>query len=165
MKAYPRCSAESGQLDEANAMTAASGPLAIIQASGTPAQEDHAKAAPSTSDAERCEAPSRKPFGAPSLAGPVKAPKRTGYVKPEYPEVPTGTVGRGIWLGEALIGPDGHVRTASVLRDLTFTPSFPAFSKAIAHAILQWMYAPTTVDGKAEAVPVCTTISVNIQWR
>jgi hypothetical protein len=165
LRSLTLCSADSGQVDEANGMTAASVLLAIILASGTPAQEEHAKAAPSTPDAEGCEALSRKLFGAPpaSLAGPVKAPKRTRYVKPEYPEVPTGTVGSGIWLGEALIGPDGHVRTVSVLRDLKFTPSFPAFSKAISDAILQWRYAPTTVDGKA--VPVCMTISVNIHWR
>ena len=100
--------------------------------------------------------PSRPP-------GKVKPPRKVKNVKPRYPEVPSGTVGSGNWLGEAVIGPDGRVRGVSVLHDVEFTPPFPAFSMAISDAIQQWRYTPTVVDGKA--VPVCLTISVEIYWR
>ena len=112
-----------------------------------------------------CDAVSHELFGAPPtrLADPVREPKRLHYAKPEYPEVPAGTVGSGIWIGEALIGPDGVVRKVWVLRDLKFTPPFPPFSKAIADSILKWRYAPTSIDGKR--VPVCMTVTVHIHWR
>ena len=120
---------------------------------------------PSSQDVPTCETQSRRLFGVSprALGSQAKKPKRLRYVRPEYPEVPTGTVGSGTWLGEALIGPDGEVHTVSVLRDLKFKPPLPAFSRAISDSILKWRYAPTTVDGKA--VPVCMTISVNINWR
>jgi hypothetical protein len=95
--------------------------------------------------------------------GKIKPPKRLYAVKPEYPAIPAGSVGSGIWVGEAVLGADGRVRGVSVLQDLKFSPPFPAFSKAISDAVLQWRYTPTVVDGKA--VPVCMTISVNIHWR
>jgi len=116
-------------------------------------------------DPYTCDVVSRQLFGVPAtrLSPPVKEPKRLRYVKADYPEVPAGTVGTGVWVGEALIGPDGLVRSVSVLRDLKFTPPFPEFSKAISKSILNWRYAPTMVDGKA--VPVCMTVSVNIHWR
>jgi hypothetical protein len=108
---------------------------------------------------------SRQLFGVPPTraAGAVKEPKRLHYAKPDYPEVPAGTVGVGTWVGEALIGPDGQLRQVSVLRDLKFTPPFPQFSKAISDSILKWRYAPTTVDGRP--VPLCMTVTVNIYWR
>ena len=139
--------------------------VGLLLAGRTPGQEKQRTSADSTPDVETCDALSRKLFGTPPtlLSGEVREPKRLRYVKPDYPEVPAGTVGSGIWLGEALIAPDGDVRTVSVLRDLKFTPPFPQFSKAIADSILEWRYAPTTVGGKA--VPVCMTISVNIHWR
>jgi hypothetical protein len=68
-----------------------------------------------------------------------------------------------VWVGEALIGPDGRVRKVSVLRDLKFEPAFPQFSNAITDAIREWRFAPTTVAGNA--VPVCMTVSVNIHWK
>ena len=66
-------------------------------------------------------------------------------------------------MGEALIGPDGRIHEVVVLRDLVFSPPFPQMSQAIVDALRQWTYAPTTVDGKA--VPVCTTVTVTIDWR
>jgi len=111
-----------------------------------------------------CDAMSKDLFGSAATRpiGKVKPPKKVHDARPKYPEVPAGTVGSGNWVGEAVIGPDGRVRGVSVLHDLKFTPPFPAFSKAISDAILQWRYTPTRVDGKA--VPVCMTISVEIYW-
>ncbi len=146
-------------------MTAGLWLTGILVVSVGPLRADQVTPASPAPGAETCEAMSRQLFEAPPtpLAGRIKEPKGLHYVKPEYPDVPTGTVGSGVWVGEALIGPDGRVRTVSVLHDLKFTPPFPEFSKATSDAILKWRYAPTTVDGKA--VPVCMTISVNIYWR
>jgi outer membrane biosynthesis protein TonB len=111
-----------------------------------------------------CETLSKELFGRPATrpTGKIRQPKKLHDVSPKYPEIPAGTVGRGNWVGEAVIGPDGRVRGVSVLRDLKFTPPFPAFSQAIQDAIRQWRYTPTLVDGNP--VPVCMTISVEIYW-
>ena len=116
-------------------------------------------------DAQRCEASSRRLFGEPPapIGGETRAPKRLHHVAPKYPDLPPGTIGSGIWVGEALIGPDGRVSDLSVVQDLKLKPPFPQFSRAISDAILQWRYAPTTIDGKA--VPICLTVTVNIDWR
>ena len=113
-----------------------------------------------TCAAASCQRFGRRPA---ELGKSVKPPTRIRYVAFGYPPIPTGTIGRGTWVGEALICPHGHVHKVVVVRDLEFTPPFPAYSKAIADSILEWRYAPTLVDG--EPVPVCVTISVNINWR
>jgi len=116
-------------------------------------------------DTETCDEASRRLFGEPPtrLAGHVKALKRLQYVAPQYPQLPPGTVGSGVWVAEALIGLDGRIAKLSVVHDLVLKPPYPQFSKAISDAILQWKYAPTTIDGKT--LPVCMTVSVNINWR
>jgi hypothetical protein len=124
------------------------------------------QASPSSSPSpDACDAASEKLFGRlpARVSVGMKEPKKLKHVTPQYPEVPPGTRGTGVWLGEALIDPEGRVRKVSVLRDLKFEPPFPAVSVAIADAILQWKYTPTNIDGKP--VPVCMTVSVNIHWR
>jgi hypothetical protein len=93
----------------------------------------------------------------------MEEPKKLKHVNPRFPEVPKGTRGSGVWLGEALIDPEGRVRQVLVLRDLKFEPPFPAASAAIRDAILQWKYAPTVIADKP--VPVCMAVSVNIYWK
>ncbi len=126
--------------------------------------EQVARGAPSPRT-NACEKASRQLFGEPPtpLAGEVKEPKKLHHVNPEYPNLPSGTVASGVWIGEALIGPDGRVRNVSVLRDLRLEPALPQFSNAISDAIRQWRYRPATVAGKA--VPVCMTVTVNINWK
>ncbi len=111
-----------------------------------------------------CEAGALEGFGADPVrpASRVNEPKKVHHVNAKYPELPRGTVGSGVWVGEALIGPDGRVRKVAVLQDLKFEPAFPQFSAAISDAILQWRYTPTFVAGRA--VPVCMTVSVSIHW-
>ena len=130
-----------------------------------PALSGQASPDSSTPATETCDQASQRLFGTPPtrLPGHIKALKRLRYVAPEYPELPAGTVGSGVWVAEALIGPDGGIAKLSVVRDLVLKPPYPRFSKAISGAILQWKYAPTTIDGKAS--PVCMTVSVNINWR
>jgi hypothetical protein len=100
----------------------------------------------------------------PILAGgKIREPQRTRYVAPIYPKQPSGTVGSGMWIGEALIDPSGAVRHVWVLAAPEFTPPWPAFSRAIVDSVRRWEYAPTAIAGRA--VPVCVTITVNIDWK
>ncbi len=46
-------------------------------------------------------------------------------------QVPPGTSGSGIWMAEALIDTSGKVTEVWPLRELRFTPPFPAFNMAI----------------------------------
>jgi hypothetical protein len=93
----------------------------------------------------------------------VEAPKKIRNVSPKYPELPQDTRGSGGWLGEVLVSQSGKVARVWPLREVRFTPSFPAFNTAITDAIQQWEYEPLLVRGKA--VPLCITVSINIDWQ
>jgi hypothetical protein len=97
------------------------------------------------------------------VSGRIKEPRQLQHAAPKYPELPPGTVGSGLWIGDLLVGPDGRVHKISVLRDLTFKPPAPQFGEAIVAALKEWTYTPTVLDGRA--VPICVTVSVNIHWR
>jgi protein TonB len=56
---------------------------------------------------------------------------------------------------EAVIGTDGRVQEARVLR------SIPLLDQAALDAVRQWEYSPTTLNGVA--VPVIMTVTVNFQ--
>ena len=114
---------------------------------------------------ETCEEASERLFGRVPARSPalLKPPVRTHYVEPIYPQDPLCTNGRGKWVGEALIGPDGRIQHFTVLRDSLFKPSHPECGQAITDAVREWRYAPTVVQGKP--TPVCMTVSVTIDSR
>lgn len=87
--------------------------------------------------------------------GNVKAPNRIGYVAPVYP--PTAMAARvsGTVIIEAVIGTDGTVRDAKVLRSVTL------LDDAALTAVRQWRYTPTTLNGIP--VPVIMTVTVTFQ--
>jgi hypothetical protein len=93
----------------------------------------------------------------------ARAPKKTRDVQPKYPELPPGTTGRGMWMGEALIDSSGRVVRVWPVREVEFTPPFPSFNRAIADAIRQWEFEP--LIEQAKPTPVCMTVTVNINWR
>src|SRR4051812_558345 len=97
------------------------------------------------------------------IRGSVRAPKKIRDVRPNYPEAPAGTVGTGIWIGEALINNSGKVVGVWPLREVEFTPPFPSFNSAITDAIRQWEFEPLLVQGKP--APVCMTVTVTINWQ
>lgn len=96
------------------------------------------------------------------VAGKIRPPKKLHDVHPKYPKLPPGATGAGMWAGEALIDTKGNVARVWSIRKVEITPPFPAFNKAIVDAIRQWHFEPVRVDGKA--VPVCMTVTVNINW-
>lgn len=67
-----------------------------------------------------------------------------------------------MWAGEALIDTKGHVVRVWAVREVEITPPVPAFNKAIVDGIRQWRFEPVRVNEKA--VPVCMTVTVNINW-
>jgi hypothetical protein len=93
----------------------------------------------------------------------VRAPKKLRDVPPKYPELPPGTVGSGMWLGEVLINNTGKVAHVWPIREVRFVPPFHAFNDAITDAVRQWEFEPLVVQGKA--MPVCMTVTVNINWK
>jgi len=97
------------------------------------------------------------------VGGSVPAPKKLRDVQPKYPELPPGTVGSGMWLGEALIDSSGKVVRVWPHREVRFVPPFPAFNDAITDAVKQWEFERIVVKGKA--VPVCMVVTVHINWQ
>jgi hypothetical protein len=150
--------------DGHHSMTPAMPLAAIVLAFATDAVAE-GRAGDNKPQKDWCNATAQQLFKVPvvRIAGRVKEPRKLKDVRPRYPKLPSGTVGSGIWVGDALVGPDGRVRKVSVLRDFTFKPPAPQFSAAIVDAIGQWTYTPTLLDG--QAVPVCVTVSVNIHWQ
>ena len=96
------------------------------------------------------------------VGGKVRPPKKLHDVRPKYPDFPAGTTGRGNWAGEALIDTNGNVVGVWSIREVEITPPLPAFNKAIVDAIRQWRFEPVRV--KDQPVPVCMTVTVNINW-
>jgi outer membrane biosynthesis protein TonB len=92
-----------------------------------------------------------------------RPPKKVRDVTPTYPELPPGTRGSGVWIGEVLIEPNGKVRHVWTIRQPRLTPPFPAFTRAILDAVRRWQFEPFVVGSQAR--PICMTIAVNINWR
>ena len=112
-----------------------------------------------------CEREAEKLVGqtAVRIGRSVRAPKKLRDVPPKYPELPPGTVGSGMWLGEVLINNAGKVAHVWPIREVRFVPPFHAFNDAITDAIRQWEFEPLVVQRKA--MPVCMTVTVNINWK
>jgi protein TonB len=87
------------------------------------------------------------------VGGTVKAPERTRYVPPVYPEIAQSARVSGIVILEALVDRNGDVADARVLK------SIPLLDQAAVEAVRQWRYTPTTLNGSP--VPVILTVTVN----
>jgi outer membrane biosynthesis protein TonB len=97
------------------------------------------------------------------ITGKIRAPKKIHHVSPKYPAFPPETTARGVWIGEALIDTAGKIARVWTIREVEITPPFPAFNAAIVNAIRQWEFEPLVVDGVR--LPVCMTVTVNIDWE
>ena len=89
--------------------------------------------------------------------GQIRAPERLGYVAPVYPVVAREARIQGVVIIEAIIGADGRVTNARVLRSLPF------LDEAALAAVRQWTYKATTLNGVP--VPVIMTVTVNFQLQ
>jgi TonB family protein len=96
--------------------------------------------------------PAPLPTGAVRVGGNVTLPRKVKDVSPVYPPIAQSARVQGVVIAELVIGPDGRVQDARVLR------SIPLLDQAALDAVKQWEFAPTLLNGKA--VPVVMTAAV-----
>jgi len=87
------------------------------------------------------------------VGGAIKQPSKIKDARPVYPPIAQSARVQGVVIIEAVIGPDGHVQEAKVLR------SIPLLDAAALDAVKQWQYTPTLLNG--QPVPVIMTVTVN----
>ncbi|MGB2714272.1 MAG: hypothetical protein WBC51_08855 [Vicinamibacterales bacterium] len=92
-----------------------------------------------------------------------RPPKKVRDVRPTYPELPPGTRGSGMWIGEILLDTHGNVSHIWTIRQARLIPPFPAVNNAILDAVRQWQFEPFVVESQAR--PLCMTVSVKINWH
>jgi TonB family protein len=93
------------------------------------------------------------PTNAVRVGGGVAPPTKVKHVAPVYPPDALAARVAGVVIIEAVIGEDGKVRAARVLR------SIPMLDGAALEAVKQWEFTPTQLNGVA--VPVVMTVTVN----
>lgn len=103
--------------------------------------------------------PPPPPPPAPQTAEPVRlhtgvvAPRRISTSEPVYPAIARAAHVEGIVIVEAVIGVDGRVESAKILR------SVPLLDEAALDAVREWRYTPGMLNGVA--VPIIMTVTVN----
>ena len=91
------------------------------------------------------------------VGGNIKPPTRTRYVPPQYPDIARSARVEGVVIIEAIIGTDGKVEQARVLR------SKPLLDEAALAAVRAWEYTPTLLNGRP--TPVIMTVTVQFSLR
>jgi protein TonB len=91
------------------------------------------------------------------VGGRIKIPAKVLHVPPVYPAIAQQARVEGVVIIEAIIGTDGRVKEARVLK------SRPLLDEAALAAVRQWVFSPTTLNGVP--VPVLMTVTVNFRLR
>jgi protein TonB len=86
------------------------------------------------------------------VGGNIRQPTQLRRVNPIYPAEAQAARVQGVVILEAVIGVDGRVEDARVLR------SIPLLDQAAIDAVQQWEYTPTLLNGAP--VPVIMTVTV-----
>jgi TonB family protein len=87
------------------------------------------------------------------VGGNIKPPNKTVDVRAVYPDVAQKARVQGVVICEVLIGPDGRVADARVVR------SIQLLDQAAVDAVRQWEFTPTLLNGNP--IPVIMTVTVN----
>jgi protein TonB len=90
--------------------------------------------------------------GAVRVGGNMRQPTKTKHVAPIYPPLAQSAGVQGVVILETVIGPDGKVQDARVLR------SIPLLDQAAVESVRQWEFTPTLLNGSP--VPVIMTVTV-----
>ena len=109
------------------------------------------------------------------VGGAIKQPKRVKWIAPKFPEGQREATKDGlIVILEVLIGPDGRVTQAKVLRPApaieatidtqgrvtsTRPAALNAFAEAAVDAAKQWEYEPTLLNGAPVSVVMTVTVT------
>jgi protein TonB len=86
--------------------------------------------------------------------GNIRPPQKVHHVAPTYPPIAQAARVSGVVILEALIGEDGSVRDANVLR------SVPLLDASALEAVRQWRFTPTLLNG----VPVQVIMTVTVTF-
>jgi protein TonB len=87
------------------------------------------------------------------VGGAIQEPKKLKHVPPVYPQIAQTAKVQGVVIIEAIIGKDGGVRDAKVLRSVAL------LDQAALDAVRQWKFTPTLLNGVP--VEVIMTVTVN----
>jgi protein TonB len=91
------------------------------------------------------------------VGGKIKEPAKLRHVAPIYPAMAQQARIEGMVIIEAIIGVDGRVKEARVLR------SKPFLDEAALDAVKGWIFTPTLLNGVP--VPVKMTVTVDFRLR
>jgi TonB family protein len=97
------------------------------------------------------------PNGAYRVGGNIAPPRKIKDFAPVYPPAARQAGIQGVVILEAIIGVDGTVTNARVLR------SIPLLDQAAIDAVKQWQYTPVMLSGTP--VPIVMTVTVNFALR
>ena len=90
------------------------------------------------------------------VGGAIGPPAKVFNATPIYPD-DAKTVGvQGVVIIEALIGTDGTVQDACVLR------SIPLLDQAAIDAVTQWRFEPTHLNGQPQAIVLTVTVNFTL---
>jgi len=95
------------------------------------------------------------PANAVRVGGSIAPPMKLKDVKPVYPAAAQSERVQGVVIVEAVIGPDGKVQAARVLRSIAL------LDQAALDAVNQWEFRPTLLNGAP--IPVIMTVTVNFR--
>jgi protein TonB len=87
----------------------------------------------------------------------IRAPTKVKDVSPIYPTIAQAARVQGVVILEAVIGSDGVVKEARVLR------SIPLLDQAALDAVRQWVFTPTLLSGVP--VPIVMTVTVSFTLK
>lgn len=90
------------------------------------------------------------------VGGMIRTPKLLLRVTPEYPPLAVQARTTAILVIEAVVGADGRVQTAKVLRGQ------PLFDPAALEAVKQWRYQPLLLNGVPTPFIVTVTVVFNL---
>ena len=90
------------------------------------------------------------------VGGDIKEPRRITSVAPVYPAIAQQAGIEGIVIIEAIIGTDGAVESARILRPV------PLLDQAALDAVTQWRYTPTSLNGQPVKVVMTVTVTFNL---
>ena len=92
------------------------------------------------------------------VGGKVTEPVRTGGPNPAYPEAARRARISGTVVLECVIGKDGHVESVKVLKGLPL-----GLTEAATDAVQNWLFKPSTLNGKPVEVLYILTVKFNLQ--
>jgi TonB family protein len=123
---------------------------------GKPAPKAPAAAkAPPAPKAPHDSASWAPPANAVHVGGAIAMPKQLVRVEAEYPEEARRQGVSGVVIVEAMIGLKGEIAAVHLLRGIK------GLDQAALAAVRQWVFEPTSVDGRP--VPVLVTLTVNFR--